>query len=242
MAGLINLACVVGIVALAHRRGGRPLMVATAIALPILLASMPAEAYSDIWNPYMPLLPLLLLLFLAWSVGCGEYRLLPLAVLLASFAPQSHLSFALPAAVALAVGVAGLVASQRGALLRPPARTWIAVAAGVAVACWAFPIAEQVTNDPGNARLLYRAARADQPKLGRDDRLARAGPHGRRGAVVAARPAGRDSTASRTSATGRAPWPWRRPWRSWLCSPRCSRSPGAGAATTWSSCRPWRWP
>jgi hypothetical protein len=166
VAGLINLACVLGIVALAHRRGGRPLMVATAIALPILLASMPAEAYSDIWNPYMPLLPLLLLLFLAWSIGCGEYRLLPLAVLAASFAPQSHLSFAPPAAAALAVGLAGLVASQRGALLRPPARTWIVVAAGVAIACWAFPIAEQVTSDPGNGRLLYRAARADEPKLG----------------------------------------------------------------------------
>jgi hypothetical protein len=164
--GLVNLACAIGIVGLAHRRGGRPLMFATAVALPIMLASLPAEAYSDIWNPYAPLLPLLLLFFLAWSIGCGEYRLLPLAVLAASFAAQSHLSFLPPAAGALAVAVVGLVLSQRDALRKPPARAWIAAALLVGVVCWSFPAIDQLTNSPGNVRLLYRAARADQPKLG----------------------------------------------------------------------------
>jgi hypothetical protein len=164
--GLVNLACVMGVVGLAHRRGGRPLMFATAVALPVMLASLPAEAYSDIWNPYAPLLPLLLLLFLAWCIGCGDYRLLWLAVLAASFAPQSHLSFLAPAAGALAVGVIGLVVSRRSALLRPPARAWIAAAVIVGVVCWSFPAIDQVTNSPGNLRLLYHAARADQAKLG----------------------------------------------------------------------------
>lgn len=164
--GLVNLACTMGIVGLAHRRGGRPLMFATAIALPIMLASLPTEAYSDIWNPNAPLLPLLLLFFVAWSVGCGEYRLLPLAVVLASFAAQSHLSFLPPAAGASAVGVAGLALSQRSALLRPPARAWIVAALLVGVVCWSPPLLDQATNSPGNVKLLYRAARADQPKLG----------------------------------------------------------------------------
>jgi hypothetical protein len=164
--GLVNLACVMGVVGLACRRGGRPLMFATALAVPIMLASLPTEAYSDVWNPYAPLLPLLLLLFLAWSVGCGEYRLLPLAVLCASFAPQSHLSFVAPAAGAFAIGVGGLVLSQRAALLRPPAQGWIAAALLVGVVCWSAPAIDQATNSPGNARLLYQAARAEQPKLG----------------------------------------------------------------------------
>jgi hypothetical protein len=164
--GLVNLACAIGIVGLAHRRGGRPLMFATAVCLPIMLASLPAEAYSDIWNPYAPLMPLLLLIFLAWSVGCGDHRLLPLAVLVASFAAQSHLSFLAPAAAALAVGVGALVLSRRGALLRPPARTWIVVALAVGAVCWAPTVADQVTNNPGNLDRLYRAARADRPKLG----------------------------------------------------------------------------
>ena len=33
------------------------------------------------WNPSAPLLPFTLLIFLAWSVACGDFRLLPLTVL-----------------------------------------------------------------------------------------------------------------------------------------------------------------
>ena len=61
-----------------------------------MLASLPAETYTDIWNSSAPLMPLLLLVFLAWSIACGEYRLLPLAVLVASFTSQSHLTFVAP--------------------------------------------------------------------------------------------------------------------------------------------------
>lgn len=89
--GLVNLACVLGVVALAHRRGGRPLMFAVALALPLMLASLPAESLSDIWNASAPLLPFTVLIFLAWSLGCGEYRLLPLTVVVASFTAQGHL-------------------------------------------------------------------------------------------------------------------------------------------------------
>jgi hypothetical protein len=164
--GLVNLACVIGIVALARRRGGLPLMFTTALAVPVMLASLPAEAFSDIWNPYAPLLPLLLLFYVAWSVGCGEHRLLPLAVLLASFVTQAHLSTLLPAAGALAIGLAALALSKRGELLQPPARTWLALAALVGAICWSAPLIDQATNDPGNMRLIYRAVRSDQEKVG----------------------------------------------------------------------------
>ena len=63
-----------------------------------MLASLPAAAYSDVWNPSVPLLSLLLLIFLAWSLGCGEHRLLPVTVLVASFVAATHLSYLPPAA------------------------------------------------------------------------------------------------------------------------------------------------
>ena len=117
-AGLVNVASVMGSVGLAHRRGGRPLMFAVALAIPLMLASLPAETYSAIWNPSAPLLPFTLLIFLAWSVACGDFRLLPLTVLVGSFVAQCHLIFAFPAFGALAVGVGGLaiywVVSRRG--------------------------------------------------------------------------------------------------------------------------------
>jgi hypothetical protein len=158
--GLVNVACVVGVVALARRRGGLPLMFAAAIAVPLMLASLPAETYSDVWNPSAPLMSIMLLVFLAWSVACGEYRLLPLTVLVASFAAQTHLSFVAPALGLTVVGMAcGLVSG------RPPLR-WAIAAIVVGVVCWTPPLIEQATHSPGNLVLLERSAFEEHSTLG----------------------------------------------------------------------------
>jgi hypothetical protein len=168
--GIVNCACVVGSVVLANRRGGLPLAVAVAVAIPVMLASVPGETYSGIWNPAAPLLPLTLLLFLAWSLACGEYRLLPLAFLVASFAPQSHLIYTLPALGAVLVGVVGLLLTRRSAPGRLTADRsfvrWVVAALAVGLLCWSAPLIDQTTNQPGNLELLSRAARADEPSLG----------------------------------------------------------------------------
>ena len=164
--GLVNLACVVGSVGLANRRGGRPLMFATAIGIPIMLASLPAETYSDIWNPSAPLMPFQLLLFLAWSLALGEHRLLPLTLLTASFAIQCHLSFLVPALGVTAIGVGGLALSRRRELLAPPARAWLIGGLAVAAVCWSAPLIDQITNQPGNMRQIWWAVKADQSVLG----------------------------------------------------------------------------
>jgi hypothetical protein len=109
---LVNVACIMGTVALARRRGGDALMVATAVAILLMSRSLANVTYSDIWNPSAGLLPLLLLAFMAWSLACGELWLLPLAVLVASFVVQCHLTYLLPAAGMMAIGVAGLVLAQ----------------------------------------------------------------------------------------------------------------------------------
>jgi hypothetical protein len=168
--GLVNLASVVGAVGLAHRRGGRPLMFAVAIAVPLMCASLPAEAYSDIWNPSAPLLPFTLLIFLGWSLACGEYRLLPIAVLVASFVAQSHFGYVIPAFGALLVGLGGLVISRRssrtgeGRAMRP----WIAAGVAVGFISFLFPLVDQVLHRPGNLVLIFRAATADVPSAGLD--------------------------------------------------------------------------
>ena len=165
-AGLLNVAAVVGIVALAHRRGGRPLLFATALAVAVMLASLPAEAYSDIWNPYVALLPFLLLIFLCWSLACGEIRLLPVTVAAASFVSQGHLSFLVPTLGVLAVGLAGLVLWRRAdpAGERPDARPWILAAAGVALLCWSAPLLDQIVNRPGNGVLIGRRSSPTTPR------------------------------------------------------------------------------
>jgi hypothetical protein len=163
-AGVVNVAAVVGSVVLAHRRGGMPLAIATAIAIPLMLASLPAEARSDPWNSSAPLMPLVLLFFVCWSLACGEYRLLPLAVFVASFEVQSHLTYSAPVVLMLGVGLVGL------ALTRPrekgELRPWILGALVVGLICWSAPLIDQAVHRPGNLVLLGRAATTSVPTLG----------------------------------------------------------------------------
>jgi hypothetical protein len=81
--GVVNSLAIVGCVVLARRRGGVVLMFATAVGIALMCQSLPSEAMHDIWNPAAGLFPFLLLVFVCWSLACGEYRLLPVTVLIA---------------------------------------------------------------------------------------------------------------------------------------------------------------
>jgi hypothetical protein len=166
--GAVNMASIAGTVALARRRGGWALAVATAVLIPVMLASLPAETYADVWNSSAPLMPLLLLVFLAWSVACGEYRLLPLAVLVASFAVQAHLAFVAPVAGVMAVAL--VVALALGPARRWP-RGWVLASLAVGIVCWSAPLADQVFNSPGNLRTLIRSAGDGDETIGWDSGL-----------------------------------------------------------------------
>ncbi|HEY7010615.1 MAG TPA: hypothetical protein VH395_16820, partial [Jatrophihabitantaceae bacterium] len=158
--GIVNFVAIVATVALARRRGGRPLMFATAIAIPLMCMSLPAEAFHDIWNPSAALLPFLLLIFLCWSVACGDAFLLPAAVLVASFVVQAHLGYLAASAGMLAVALVGLAFGGRR---RVP---WALTALLVGLLCWQPAIINEVTGHPGNLTLVARTATASKPTLG----------------------------------------------------------------------------
>jgi hypothetical protein len=163
--GLVNVACLAGSVALAARRGGWPLAAGTAAALILVARALPVESGFEVWNPWDGLFPFAFLLFLAWSVSCGEWRLLPLLALVASFVVQSHLSYLLPALAATAVAVLGLYLSVRGRH-QIGLRRWVAAALVVTAVCWSAPLVDEVTNRPGNITLAYRLATGDHGRLG----------------------------------------------------------------------------
>jgi len=164
-AGVVNVLCIVGVVALARRRGGFALMVATAAAVALMCNSFVPDSLHAVWNPYAALMPFALLVFVSWSIACGDHRLLPLAVLLASFVAQCHLTYVLPALGLLGVAAAGL-ATHREARRTPHLRRWLLAAALVGLACWSAPLVEQAVHRPGNLALVLGAARADEPTLG----------------------------------------------------------------------------
>jgi hypothetical protein len=170
MSALSTLA-IVGCVALARRRGGAALMFGAALAIALMCQSLPAEALHDIWNPSAALFPFLLLIFTCWSIACGDERLLPLAVLLASFVTHTHLVYALPVALLMAGALAVLLARlvrRRRHRHAPAGRRWpwALGAVLVALACWAPPAIDQLDGSPGNLTLLVRAAEQRGPTLG----------------------------------------------------------------------------
>jgi len=107
--GAMNTLAIIGCVVLARRRGGLVLMFAAAVGIALMCQSLAAESFHDVWNPAAALFPFLLLIFLSWSLACGEHRLLPLTMLVASFVTQTHLTYVAPTAGLLVVGVCGLV-------------------------------------------------------------------------------------------------------------------------------------
>ncbi len=176
--GVVSVAAIVATVALARRRGGRLLMFGTAGLVALMCASLNVETFHDIWNPTAPLLAFMLLLFVSWSLACGEYRLLPLGVLLASFAMQCHLVFVLPSLAVLGVGVAGLIASRRRTRDLPAGaeagslRRWSIAGLVVAALCWSAPVVDQALDwagsdrGYGNFEALVEAARAREEPAG----------------------------------------------------------------------------
>lgn len=173
--GLVNIAAIVWIIVLARRRGGRVLMFITAIAIVLMSRSLAPEVLHDVWNPAAGLFPFTLLIFLCWSLACGEYRLLPVTVLVWSFVVQCQLAFLLPSLGALAVGMAGLgvsLRSSRAGLGAHGAREhrggwrWALAALLVVVVCWTPPAINEIQGSPGNLTAIVRAAEANRSTLG----------------------------------------------------------------------------
>lgn len=165
--GLVNVASVVGVVALARRRGGLALMYGTAAAIALMARSIPAEMLAAVWNPAAALLPFALLVFLSWSIACGDVRLSPLAVVTASFVMQCHLAYVVPAVGLLAVAAVGVGWDMRGTD-GSKARRSLVVSCLVGLVCWSGPLLQQLTERPGNFVVLKRAGRASQPTLSID--------------------------------------------------------------------------
>jgi hypothetical protein len=171
--GTVNTLCIVGCVAIARRRGGRVLMVGAALAIALMCQSLAAETFHDVWNPSAGLWPFTLTIFLCWSVACGEYKLLPLTVVVASFTVQTHLTYLPPTLALLAVGLGGLAAGflarrrRKAPGLRRRAKVGWALATLLAAAlCWSATVDGQLTEHPGNLTLVAEAATKHKATLG----------------------------------------------------------------------------
>ncbi|MBX3287375.1 MAG: hypothetical protein KF703_18655 [Actinobacteria bacterium] len=155
---VVNAACFAGSILLARRRGGTGLAAVVALGCLALVRSLGPVTMAEVWNPWIGLVPLVLLVFLTWSVLDGDRRLLPVAVLVGSFTLQGHLSLMFPSMALLVVAVVGgwLVPLARR---RSVPGGWAPVlwSVPVGLACWVLPVYQELTTDPGNLTLLARS-------------------------------------------------------------------------------------
>jgi hypothetical protein len=155
---VVNAASFAGSILLARRRGGIGLAAVVALGCLALVRSLGPVTMAEVWNPWIGLVPLVLLVFLVWSVLDGDRRLLPLAVLVGSFTLQGHLSLLFPSLALLAVAVLGgwIVPLVRRRAV-PGGWRPVLLSIPVGVLCWVLPVYQELTTDPGNLTLLARS-------------------------------------------------------------------------------------
>lgn len=89
-AALINIAAIVGIAWLLRRRQGSGMAIAAMAAVAVLIYGLRPYRVADIWNPLLPLFPLLLVTFLAWSAATGHRRHAVGAIVIGALVAQAH--------------------------------------------------------------------------------------------------------------------------------------------------------
>ena len=115
------------------------------------------------WNPWLGLMFFIAALAAGWAVMSGHRGWWAAAVVSASIAAQGHLMFAIAAVAVVvlvfAVGLADAVRAKAG--------YWWAIAGVIAgIACWAAPLTQQFTANPGNMTALFSPQGPPVPKAG----------------------------------------------------------------------------
>lgn len=166
---VVNSVCLAVLVAIGHRRLGRPGIVVMAAVGALAVRGYGLTVLTHPWNPYFPVLLWLVAIAAAWCVLCGDRWFAPLAAATSVIAAQTHVPYLVSAIVLDLVVLAGLGhhwwrhRPERGDL-RP-----LAVTLGVAALLWLPPFVEQIRRgSDGNIAKLVRhfTTEQDEPAIG----------------------------------------------------------------------------
>ena len=124
---------------------------------------IPALTTVPCWNPWLGLMFFIAALAAGWAVMSGHRGWWAAAVVSASIAAQAHLMFAIAAVAVVvlvfAVGLADAVRAKAG-------YRWAIAGVIAGIACWAAPLVQQFTANPGNMTALFSPQGPRMPKAG----------------------------------------------------------------------------
>jgi hypothetical protein len=153
---VVNLISIAGLLGVAWRRGRLPLLTIAALLAVLLVRYLPPTTLDDPWNPFVTVLPVVLLLALCWTWREGDKWAGPLVVLIGSFLIQSHIGYIGIVGVAVAWVVVGWLRRQwsrtdptwssarRARRTLRPGPT-VAACALAAALCWAPVVVDQIS-------------------------------------------------------------------------------------------------
>jgi hypothetical protein len=157
---VVHLATMALALWIAVRRGGIGFGIALAGVMALIVHAGGPEVFTEPWNPWMGLLPFLVLLLASWSVLDGERWALVLAVAAGTYCVQAHTGYVLVVGGLLALLVATVVVravrASRAAEGDSGGRTlmWLGIAVLAGVVLWIPPLLDQLRRDPGNMSIL----------------------------------------------------------------------------------------
>jgi len=161
---LIHLAVVALTISVGRWLGGRTGMVLAAVVLAVTMRGYGTLLLIQPWNPYLPLLAWLLVLFATWAVVAGNHRWLLAVAAAGTLCAQTHISylllcsgmFLLAAGVVLARALRTGRAADGDSSGRRELWGSLAIAGGVGALLWLPPVIEELQGGEGNISHLVR--------------------------------------------------------------------------------------
>ncbi len=154
-ATLINTAMVAVISMLLWRRRGLVGVLIGLVCVATLILGMGPELYTQIWNPYPPLLAYVALMLACWGVAEDDWKLLPAVVVLTSAVVQMHVGYLPLVVVALGVVAAWTFATHRATTVarERPTRRLLAGSVTAGVLLWVPALIDQFFGSGNLGRL-----------------------------------------------------------------------------------------
>lgn len=145
-----------------RRLAGRTGMVLVAVVLAVAMRGYGTLLLVQPWNPYLPLLAWLLVLFATWAVFAGDHRWLLAVTVAGSLCAQTHIPYLLLAGASFfaAAGVVTVRAVRGDDDARRSGIRTLGLSAVVGVALWVPPIVQELQGGDGNISRLVRYFRS----------------------------------------------------------------------------------